>query len=67
MAASAVFRVRLQLRNLLEQYEVREKHFKAILEIKDLEHRLCEARLQQQTEIAAQEQQKVCVLTAGAS
>ena len=52
-------RARVQLRSLMEQYEVREKHFAAILRAKDVEHRLNEARTQQQIELATQEHQKV--------
>ena len=51
--------VRQQLKSLMEQYELREKHFAAILKVKDIETRLSEARLQQQTEIAASEAQRV--------
>jgi len=52
-------RAREQLRNIVEQYNLREQHFNSILRSKDLEVKLYEAKLVQQTEVSIQEHQKV--------
>lgn len=48
-------KLREKLANFAEQYEIREQHFLTQLKTKDLERQLLEAKLKQQTEIAAQE------------
>eukprot|EP00160_Parvularia_atlantis_P003094 Unigene12576_Nuclearia_a/m.38197 Unigene12576_Nuclearia_a/g.38197 ORF Unigene12576_Nuclearia_a/g.38197 Unigene12576_Nuclearia_a/m.38197 type:complete len:436 (-) Unigene12576_Nuclearia_a:8-1315(-) len=50
--------MREQLRNIVEQYNLREQHFNSILRSKDLEVKLYEAKLVQQTEMAIQEHQR---------
>lgn len=46
-----------KLKGLVEQYEVREQHIEKVLKAKQLELQLCEAKLQQQTNILQEERQ----------
>lgn len=55
-------RLREKLRNFAEQYEIREKHFETTVKAKDLELQLLEAKVKQQTHLAAQEAFKVFYL-----
>jgi hypothetical protein len=48
-----------KFRSFLEQYELREKHFKSVVRSKDLELQLYEAKLQQQKQLTEQEITKV--------
>lgn len=48
-----------KFRSFLEQYELREKHFKSVVRSKDLELQLYEAKLQQQKQLTEQEMIKV--------
>ena len=50
--------MREQLKNLKDQYDLREKHYNSVTKSKDLELKLFEAKLAQQTEICHQETQK---------
>jgi len=54
--------MREQLKNLKEQYELRERHYNSVTKSKDLELKLFEAKLAQQVEICQQETQKSVVL-----
>jgi len=47
--------LREKLKNFAEQYQIREKHFETQLKTKDLELQLLEAKVNQLTQIAAQE------------
>ncbi|XP_065057994.1 gamma-taxilin-like isoform X2 [Rhopilema esculentum] len=46
-----------KLKGLVEQYAVREQHIEKVLKAKQLELQLCEAKLQQQTQILQEERQ----------
>ncbi|PKC66673.1 hypothetical protein RhiirA1_364883 [Rhizophagus irregularis] len=48
-----------KFRSFLEQYELREKHFKSVVRSKDLELQLYEAKLQQQKQLTEQEMIKI--------
>jgi len=47
--------LREKIKNFVEQYEIREKHFETQVKSKDLEIKLLEAKVKQQTQIAASE------------
>lgn len=53
--ANAAGRLTEKLSSMREQYDIREKHFSVVIKSKELEHKLMEARLAQQTEIAQSE------------
>ena len=48
-----------KMRTFVNQYQVRERHFNALMRSKDLEVQLLEARLEQQQKLAEQETLKV--------
>lgn len=47
--------LRIKFKNFIEQYELREKHYNSVVKSKDLEYQLCEARLEQQTQLLDKE------------
>ena len=48
-----------KLKNFVEQYEIREKHFETQMKAKELELQLLEVKVKQQAQIAIQESAKV--------
>ena len=53
--------LRDKLKDLLEKFEIREKHFETQLQTKDLENQISNAKLEQQTALTAQETHKITV------
>jgi hypothetical protein len=55
--SSADFSVRERLKDILRQYELREKHFECVIRSKELEVLLSKARAQEQKQLADGERQ----------